>query len=109
MKKISLLMLLVLLVSTLSGCGIAYNQKVDNFRDHFTFFADDPESYIDIAREYSIPCDLEEAIGDLCDYLYQEEDSSWADAVDAWMYVTLYIDALHAEIADLYEEYQDAY
>lgn len=108
MKRFALVLLLVLLAAALGGCT-SYNQKADNFRDHLAFLATDPEDYIDFHVPYNRTEDLEDAFTKLYCYLYEEDGVTWNEADDAWIYVSRYIDALHAEIAALYEEYQSAY
>lgn len=109
MKKIALLMFLVVICVSVSGCGSSYNPKVENFEAHLASLADDPEGRVDVVLKYNRTDDLEDAFTKLSGYTSKDWYVSQSDAEDAWIYLSHYIDALHAEIAALYEEYHDAH
>lgn len=109
MKKISLLMLLFVLAFVLPGCGSSYNPKVENFEEHLYSLADDPEDHVNVVLRYNRTESLDDAFATLDGYITKSWPVSANEAEDAWIYISHYIDALHAEIDELYEEYQDAY
>lgn len=109
MKKISLLISIVVLSLVLTGCGNSYSPKVEKFELHLYSLSDDPESTLDFTLRYNNTDDLEDAFTKLCGYTSKDWYVSTNDAEDAWIYLSHYIDALHAEIDELYREYQSAY
>lgn len=109
MKKIAFLICVVVLSLSLTGCGHVYDPKIDAFEAHLYCLSDDPEGYVNLAREYGLPLGLEDSIVAVGDYIYSDDPSLWGDAVEGWMYLTIYIDELHAELDELHKEYHDAY
>lgn len=127
MKKLSLLLLLAVLVGAFSGCSrsapvepdppecpsecpyCGYSWQREDFAGHLYMLADDPEDCVDVGLKYNRTKDLEDAFTKLCGFTSKDWYVSTNDAEDAWIYVSHYIDALHAEIDELYREYQDAY
>ena len=109
MKKTAFLIAVVLLSVTLTGCGTSYSPKVENFKAHLYSLSDDPEGTVDLSIRYNNTDDLEDAFTKLCGYTSKDWYVSTNDAEDAWIYVSHYIDALHAEIDELYREYQSSH
>lgn len=109
MKKIALLVTLLFLSLFVAGCSFSSNPRVANFRDHFSSFSESPEDYIFVDLKHNRTVDLEDAFTKLCGYTSKDWYVSSSDAEDAWIYLSCYIDELHEEIADLYEEYTEVY
>ena len=109
MKKIAFLVCFVAISFFLAGCGLSSNAKVEAFESHLSALSDDPERALDFSLLYNNTANLEDAFTKLCGYTSKDWYVSTNDAEDAWIYVSHYIDALHAEIDELYMEYQSAH
>ena len=109
MKKIALLIFVAAVVFSLTGCVRSSSPKVDSFESHLAALSDDPEEAVGFSLRYNNTANLDDAFTKLCGFTSNDWYVSSNDAEDAWIYVSRYIDALHAEIDELYEEYQDAY
>lgn len=109
MKRIAFVFALVLLAITLCGCSVATSPKVDDFEFQFRILSEDPEGSIALSIRNNNTLNLEEAFTALAGYTSKDWYVSANDAEDAWIYVSHYIDALHAEIDELYRLYREAY
>lgn len=109
MKKIAFLIVLVFLTAPMLVCSASYNPKVVLFESHLFSLSDDPESTVALTLLYNNTVDLEDAFTKLYGYTGKDWYVSKSDAEDALIYLAYYIDALHAEIYELYDEYHAAY
>lgn len=109
MKKIVSLVFLVALSLCIYGCSYSISPKVENFEAHLSSLSDDPESWVDFSFPYNKTKNLEDAFTKLCGYTSKDWYVSSSDAEDAWIYISHYLDALYADLDQLYKEYQNAY
>lgn len=94
----------ILHVSECPYCEGSY--RLDDFESHLWQLSYSPEDAVSLRMEYNRTEDLEDAFTKLYCYLYEEDDVTWNEADDAWIYVSHYIDALHADLDELYSEYK---